>query len=240
MKKDNIILIGLLIVIVIIAFVCGYFAFSQNDSVVETKTDALKIKEEYASLNGVVNESNKKNYKEVTLSDTNPFVYKTEEEIVEILEKGTGILYFGFKKCPWCRSMIEVLESAAIEKNVGEIYYLDIENIRDVLSLDENNKVITEKEGSSNYYKILNLLDDHLSQYYLTSKENKKIDTKEKRLYAPTVVAVQNGEVKKIHEATVSSQKDPYTELKEEEKKELKQVYLDLIDLVSFTCSEGC
>jgi len=232
------ILIGLLVIIGVLALVCGYFAFQQQE-VQETKTDALKIKEEYASLNGTINESNKKNYKDVNLSDDNPFVYKTEEEIVEILEKGTGIIYFGFKRCPWCRSMIDILESAAKEKNIGEIYYLDIETIRDVFSLDENDKLVKEKEGSSNYYKILNLLDSHLTEYFLTGKDNKKIDTKEKRLYAPTVVAVSNGEVKMIHEATVSTQKDPYVELTSEEKQDLKSIYLKLIDTLT-VCNEGC
>ncbi len=241
MKKDNIILIGLLVAIALIAILCGFLAFESKEEQKELKTDAIKIKEEYASLNNQIIESNKKTYKEVNLSDKNPFVYKTEEEIVKILEKETGIIYFGFNSCPWCRNMIEVLESAAEEKSLGEIYYLDIKNIRDVLSLDENNKIIKEKEGSSNYYKILNLLDAHLREYTLKTKDNKTIKTGEKRLFAPTVVAVENGEVKKIHETTVSTHKDPYTEMTEKEKEELKNIYENLIDSISINvCNEGC
>jgi len=133
MKKDNIVLISLLGIITIIAVVCGYFTFKNQEK--EIKKDAIKIKEEYASLNDVTNEKNKKKYPEVILEDSNPFVYKTEEEIVEILKNGTGIIYFGFKSCPWCRSMIKELETVAKKENIGEIYYLDIENIRDVLVL---------------------------------------------------------------------------------------------------------
>lgn len=240
MKKDNLILISLLVIIIVIAVTCGYFGFKQTEE--ETLlTDALKIKEEYASLNEKVNEKNNKKYPIVNLQDNNPFVYKKEEEIVEILEKKTGVIYFGFKSCPWCRSMIGVLESAAYETNLNEIYYLDIENIRDVLSLDENEKVIKEKEGSSNYYKIIKFLEPKLRDYTLITKNNKSVSTNEKRLYAPTVVAVENGEIKGFHEVTVPTQKDGYQELNEKEKEELKKIYVDLINTISAgVCNEGC
>ncbi len=241
MKKDNLILIGLLVVIVFLAVLCGYFAFQKQDLSQKEKTDALKIKEEYEAFNDTVNENNKKNYPEVHLSEENPFVYKSEEEIVNILENGTGIIYFGFAKCPWCRTLLPVLDEAAKELNIGEIYYLDILNIRSVLSLDENNKIITEKEGTSNYYKILDLLQDQLRDYTLTTKEGKKVNTNEKRLYAPTVVAVSNGQIKGFHEATLPSQKTGYEILTEKEKGELKTILVDLLKSVSIgVCDEGC
>ena len=237
------IFVGLLGVIVVIALFCGYFGYKNQEEHTEEKSDAIKIQEEYASLNEQINERNKKTYPSVNLSDKNPFLYKSLDEVVSILEHGTGIIYFGFKSCPWCRSMLPILEEAASSKNIGEIYYLDIESIRDVLSLDENNKVITEKEGSPNYYKILELLQDYLSDYSLLGKDGKtRIATGEKRLYAPTVVAVQNGSVKGFHENTVKTQKDGYSPLKEEEKEELKGIYQKMMDSINFgVCSkDGC
>lgn len=241
LKKDNMILIGLLILIVLVACVCGYFAFQKSESETENKTDAIKIKEEYASLNDKINESNQKQYKTVNLSDENPFVYKTEEEIIKILESKSGIIYFGFKSCPWCRTMISVLEESSKEENLSVIYYLDIENIRDVLSLDENNKIITEKEGTSSYYKILELLDQALEEYTLVGNDGSEVKTNEKRLYAPTVIAVSNGTVESIHVGTVSSQSDPYKDLTEEEETELKEIYKEMIEIVtSLQCDDLC
>ena len=240
MKKDNVILIGLLVVIIAIAIVCGYFAFQKSESDAVTKTDAMRMQEEYASLNGKTNSSNRQ-YKSVNLSDDNPYVYRTEDEIVRILTEGSGIIYFGFKSCPWCRSMVSVLADVAKEKNIATIYYLDVENIRSVLSLDENNKLITEKEGSSGYYKILQALDDVLEEYTLTGEDGTVVDTKEKRLYAPTVVGVLNGEVKSIDVGTVDSQTDPYADLSEEQIQELEDIYTKLIDEAAApVCTEAC
>ena len=44
MKKDNIILIGLLVAIALIAILCGFLAFESKEEQKELKTDAIKIK----------------------------------------------------------------------------------------------------------------------------------------------------------------------------------------------------
>ena len=87
----------------------------------------VKIQEEYATYNEQVNENNNRTYPTVNLSDDNPFVYVTEEEAIDTLKNKTALLYFGYAGCPWCRSVLPVLESVAKEKNVSEIKYLDIE-----------------------------------------------------------------------------------------------------------------
>ncbi len=231
-------LVGLLGLIVVIAIVCAYFAFTSQK---EEFKDAIKIKEEYQSFNDKVNESNKKEYPIVNLNDDNPFVYKTEEEIVQILENGTGIIYFGFPSCPWCRTLLPVLEEVANENNIGEIYYLNIYDIRSMFSLDENKKLITEKEGSSDYYKILDLLKNYLDDYILYTEDEKSVPTNEKRLYAPTLVAVQNGKIKYFHEGTVDTQKDGYASLNANEISELKSTLNELVNSINFgVCDEGC
>ena len=162
-------------------------------------------------------------------------------KIIEILEGKTGLIYFGFPECPWCRSILPVLEEAAIENKVAEIAYLNIENIRDVLELDENEKIVTTKEGSNNYYRILKLLDDYLEEYTLTDEEGNEIKTGEKRLYAPTVVAVSNGKIVGFHSGSIETQKNGYEPLTAKEKEELKKIYTDMIEKMSEgTCNEGC
>ena len=240
-KKENIVFIALIFVIVCIAITCGYFAFQEEEVEHVELTDAVKIQEEYATYNEQVNENNNRTYPTVNLSDDNPFVYVTEEEAIDTLKNKTALLYFGYAGCPWCRSVLPVLESVAKEKNVSEIKYLDIEDIRSVLELDENNKVVTTREGTANYYKLLDVLDEYLDEYILNGKDGEEVSTGEKRIYAPTVIAVSNGEVTGIHVGSVSTQESGYDTLTDEEKEELKDIYSELIDSMNVgMCNEGC
>ena len=239
MKKENWFFLGLLGVIVIIACGCGFLAFQkvEDTSVI---TDAVKIKEEYEMLNETINDNNLK-YPTVTLSDDNPFVYRSESEIIDILNNKTGVIYFGFSSCPWCRSVLPILEDAAREVGLAQVFYLDIQNIRDVLELDENNKVVTSKEGSNGYYQIVELLDEYLSEYSLTNEKGEEISTGKKRLFAPTVVGVLNGEIVSFHEGSLDSQKSGYDALDDKEKEELKKIYVELIQkTLEGTCNEAC
>ena len=241
MQKDNIILLSLLGVVVFLFIICGAFAFKKEETILETVTNASKFKMEYESLNGKINDKTNEEYKSVNISENNKFVYKTEEEIIKILESKSGLIYFGFKSCPWCRSMVEVLDKASQNSKITNIYYLDIENIRDLLALDENNKIVTEKEGNTNYYKMLNLLDAYLDDYVLKGEKDVSVKTGEKRLYAPTVIAVVNGEIVGFHTKTVDSQTNPNEPLTEKQEKELEKIYTDLIAKTTENiCNEGC
>ena len=239
MKKENWFFLGLLGVIVIIACGCGFLAFQKVEDT-PVITDAVKIKEEYEMLNEKINDNNLK-YPTVTLSDDNPFVYRSESEIIDILNNKTGVIYFGFSSCPWCRSVLPILEDAAREVGLAQVFYLDIQNIRDVLELDENDKVVTSKEGSNGYYQIVELLDEYLSEYSLTNEKGEEISTGKKRLFAPTVVGVLNGEIVSFHEGSLDSQKSGYDTLDDKEKEELKKIYVELIQkTLEGTCNEAC
>lgn len=239
MKKENWFFLGLLGVIVIIACGCGFLAFQKVEDT-PVITDAVKIKEEYEMLNEKINDNNLK-YPTVTLSDDNPFVYRSESEIIDILNNKTGVIYFGFSSCPWCRSVLPILEDAAREVGLAQVFYLDIQNIRDVLELDENDKVVTSKEGSNGYYQIVELLDEYLSKYSLTNEKGEEISTGKKRLFAPTVVGVLNGEIVSFHEGSLDSQKSGYDALDDKEKEELKKIYVELIQkTLEGTCNEAC
>ena len=239
MKTDNKVLIILLGIISVIALVCGYFAITNKEEVV--KTDAIKMKEEYEALNGTSIESIQKEYPTVSLSEDNPYVYKTEEEIVDILENKTGIIYLGFPGCPWCRNMVGVLDSAAKAKELSTVYYLDIKEIRYTYTLDSNNKLVKEKEGSSSYYKMLEILEKYLDDYVLTTKDGKKVNTKEKRILAPSVIAVKDGKVVDFHAVTVESHKNGFDLLDEKQKKELQDIYESMIAKTQEgICTEGC
>ena len=56
MKKDKIILVLLLVMLLIVGSIMIYFSFKDDVKVVVT--DATKIKEEYENLNNKINEDN--------------------------------------------------------------------------------------------------------------------------------------------------------------------------------------
>lgn len=192
-------------------------------------TDALKFKQEYEKLN-----SNSKLPK-VIIDDDNVIKYITFEDVRMILEGGTGVIYFGFPECPWCRNMVPVLLEAADITGIDNIYYYNALDIRDKKSLDENGNIITEKEGTDEYKYIISKLNNYLGEY--KGLNNPTI----KRLYFPTVLFVYEGEVVDIHIGTIESQTDPYITLSQEQVDELKNIYIEGIHKVlNDICDETC
>lgn len=206
-KKNKITLIVLVTLTLLVVAFCTYSVLTKK----EVETDAIKFFDEYSEHNGKINENNGKNYVNVSISNTNTVKYVTEEKAAELLEKGTGIIYFGFSTCPWCRSLVSTLTSIAEEKN-KTIYYLDILDIRSSFELSEG-KINKIKDGTKGYYKILDLLDKHLENFNLEDEAGNKFNTGEKRLYAPTLVAFKDGKITDVHVGTVDSQKSGYDNL---------------------------
>ena len=184
------------------------------------ETDAMKFKEEYESVNNVVNEHTNKKNRELSISKDNPFVYATADEIVEkINNKETFIVYFGFAECPWCRSVLEELIHAAEDKNVEKIYYVDVLNIRDTREIREDGEITTTKEGTEGYMKLVELLDEVLADYTLTNEDEEEVSAGEKRIYAPNVVSISKGEAIQLETGISDDLKDPYSELTKNIKK---------------------
>lgn len=223
LKKDNIYLIVLLFLIIILALSLSFLAFEKEESKT-VKTDAIKFKEEYELLNDKVDEEGNIIYQNVNLNAENLFVYSSEDEIISLLENGTGVIYFGYANCYNCRSIVPLLNKAGEELSIEKIYYLDIYNIRDKLELDENDKIVTQTEGSNGYYKILKLLDKYLPDYTLTNKSGKEISSNEKRLLAPTIIGVKNGQIVGYYESKKFSNEALTTSEQEEIEIELKNI----------------
>lgn len=241
MDKDKKMFLGILLLLFMFMIFVGIIAFRDKKEENSMNTDAINFKNEYESLNNVVNDKSGKTIKEISIDASNPVDILTEEETVSLLENGTGIIYFGFPDCPWCRSMLPVLLKTLSNMSIDKLYYLNVKNMRDTLSLGEKNKVEVKEEGTKGYYKILELLDDVLEPYYLTSEDGKKIDTKEKRLYAPTVVAVKDGKIVDIHVGTVDSQASGYDDLSIEQQEELSNRFMELVRKVyNVDCDEAC
>jgi len=233
MKKEKILMIVSPILLSIIA-ILGYF----NSININRGIDSIKFKEEYENLNG-------DNYSELKIDKNNPIRYADYDKLLEIIKKGTGIIYLGFPECPWCRSALPVLLDAAKDGDVEIIYYMNIKNSRDsyvvedgklTYALDENGKEI---KGEAGYFKLLKALNKHLTDYKI-SFEDKEYEVGEKRLYAPSVIFVRDGEVLGIHVATVESHTNPKKALTQKQYDELYSIYEDyIIDTKGGTCSIG-
>lgn len=195
-------------------------------------TDAEKFKQEYEKING--EESYGKKTRTVSIPTDNPFIYKEASDIVEMMDnEETFLVYFGFNSCPWCRSVIEELIKIASDNNLEKIYYVDVKDIRDVKEIAEDGKIKTTKEGSKDYYKLLEKMDSVLDDYTLTNEDEEEISAEEKRIYAPNVVAVIDGKAKEMSTGTPESLKDPFQELTNELRKEIYNEFKCLIKCVN-------
>ena len=145
MKKVYIILV---VVLLVVLGVLGVFIFKKDEK------DSLKFQKEYS-----LEDSN------------NVFVYRSSEEIINILTNGTGVVYLGFPECPWCNDYVKYLNEVAKQNEIDKIYYLNILNDR--------------KDNTEEYVKIVNLIKDYLQ----FDEEGNK------RIYVPAVIAINKGEI---------------------------------------------
>lgn len=216
--KKNVIILS---VIVVIALVIAILFFLLNN---KGMSDGERFKQEYEELND--------SHLEVNIDSDNMIKYIGLEEAIDIIKNDTGVIYFGYPSCPWCRNAVPVLLDAASSTSLDTIYYVNAYNIRDVKEIDDDGNIVTTNEGDRLYDDLLEVLDDILDPYTITDDNGEVIDLGEKRLYVPMVLFVKNGEVVSYHLSTVDSQEDPSISLNDSQRDELYNIYLDGINNV--------
>lgn len=214
-KTNNRKIIVVIVILLIITVVLSFITVSKN----KLTKDERHFKIEYEKYNDEKDSSGKK-YISVNIKDDNNIEYLTGKETVEFMKKETGIIYFGFPQCSWCRSAIEVLIDAAEEMGIDKIYYYNGYGDRDEKYIDTDGEVITVHKGSDEYYQILKLLGDKAQVYEGLNDESLK------RLYFPTVLFIKDGKVVDMHVSTVESNKKENKKLSEKEYKKLKKIYI--------------
>lgn len=238
--KDNKLFMIIVTILAAIVLVLNIQKVISNNS----QTDGIKFKEEYEKLNGKKNDQGKK-YREITIDSKNKMVYRTTEEVLNLIDKKKSfVLYFGFDTCPWCRSVVPTLASISKELN-QEVYYIDVKDIRDTFELDDDNKPKLVKKSSKDYSKLLEKLEPVLEDYTLTDSDNNEIKVGEKRIYAPSIVSVIDGKAKELTTGISDKQTDGYMKLTKEMGKEtynkIKKVLKQVSDKNN-TChlDKGC
>lgn len=232
-------------VLIALIFFAGYAAvkLKNGDSITSPKYVATamekQFKEEYESLNGTTYSDGSK-ITEVEIIEDNNIEYISMTDAVNLLDSGTGVIYFGFSGCSFCRNAVPVLLEAMTSSELETIYYVDLRpenkaenDLRDTYTLNTKNKAKKTKDAEESYYEVLTSLANYLEDYVLTTDKGKKVDTGEKRLYVPTVVAVVEGEIVGFHQGTVEGhevgENGVLEALTKDEKKELLNTYSKLI-----------
>ncbi|MEA4910599.1 hypothetical protein SDC9_07916 [bioreactor metagenome] len=164
MKKKNVVV--LILILLLVLFLSIYWLFKaaykfQANSNTATTTgeltqlsDAQKFQAEYPGV-----------------AIDNRFVYRSAEEIINILKGGTGLVYLGFPECPWCQRYTVYLDEVAREQNLEKIYYYNVRQIR--------------TDNTPEYQEMVALLGENLDK-----------DTEgNPRIFVPDLTAVKNGEI---------------------------------------------
>lgn len=229
--------------IIYIILLLGITLFFTSCGKKEENVNAFKS--EYESIN---NKENDYGYKtrELNIPEDNPFVKVPAGEIINMMNaKETFVVYFGFPSCPWCRSVLEELINSLNDAHISKIYYVDVHDIRNTFSIDEKtNELVETKKGTQEYYDLLERMGNVLTSYVIKDASGENIDTKQKRIMAPNVVVVQNGEATALETGIPESLTDPYMELSEGIKKDMKNIFDSLLEPLknSSVCSPttGC
>ncbi|MDD4188145.1 MAG: hypothetical protein PHX04_05275 [Bacilli bacterium] len=232
MDKKFKVLVGILIILVLagpILYKYGQKLKEESKPTYVITNDSLQFESEYENLNNTEN-SNGDKYLTVNIPAYVPVEYTTYEKIFAILERGNGVIYFGFPESPWCRNLTPVLANAALDYGLETIYYISNQDDRNTLSLNKKKKIITDKKGADDYLKLIDLLDEFLPEY--RGLNDKTI----KRLYFPTVLFVVSGEVIGLEQSLSSYSKrvddNPYLPMTTEEKDELASIFTEYFNKV--------
>lgn len=229
MKKNIIIILSVVLIMGILSLVL-LFIKADNGKIAYTE-DEIKFKNEYEKDNGV---EIAENYilKTLNIDNDNNVKYVTDNNIINLLTKGTNVIYFGWSECNWCRTALPILLNTLKENNIDTLYYYNFKELRNAY---ENN----DEEKSKIYEEIINIIGNDIETVF----DENSTRTNEKKILAPTVVFIKDGKYIGLHFKTVDSQINSTDELNEKEKKELKHKYQELIDQLNVnvcTTDEGC
>ena len=157
-------------------------------------------------------------YQNVT--EDNVFVYRNVDEIIRIMEHGTGVVYLGYPECPWCQAYVEYLNEVAKEVGIEKIYYCNTKKVKE--------------ENMDKYKELISLLDGHL-QYN---------DEGEQWIYVPNVSFHIEGEIiGNDYETSKDTHnlKDPKEYWTKEEVENLKETltgYMKKVDTALSMCTD--
>lgn len=118
------------------------------------QTDAAKFKQQYPKV-----------------AADNRFVFANADEVVDLFERGDGVVFLGFSECPWCQQLAPIVDEAAKAEGLDKIYYLNIREARQ--NNDETYRALVKK----------------LENYLPKDKDGNP------RIFVPDVTVLRQGEI---------------------------------------------
>ena len=150
------------------------------------------------------------------LPKENVFKVININEAINLVKKGNGALFIGYKECIWCQQYIKVIDDIAKKNSLPKVYYLDIRKDR--------------KNNSKKYQELVNLLKDRL----------KNDDLGNKRIFVPFLVIAKDGKILETDDETSDLSKDkvnPLTYWTDEKINSLNEKLKSHIEQIK-TCNE--
>ena len=142
---------------------------------------------------------------------TKNFTEISMDQALDLFKNGeSGIVFFGFKDCPWCKEAAPSLEKVAKEQD-KEIYYVKTRS-------DEDHELLYDDSQR-----------EELSQYIGQWMDENEDEENKLWLYVPLVIHIKNGTATGGHEGTIEGHDAKERKMNEEEKEELMEIYSDLI-----------
>ena len=108
------------------------------------------------------------------VEEDNVFYTKDQDSVMKLIEHGTGVVYLGFKECPWCQAYAPYLDEVSKEYDLSVLYY-DILNDR--------------KENTEFYQNLVEPIGKQGED--ITGYDNDG----NARIYVPLVLYIVNGEI---------------------------------------------
>lgn len=143
---------------------------------------------------------------EFEISKDNNFKYLKYDELMEILNNKSGIIFLGSSDCQWCLKAAKLLNESLKYKDIKEdIYYYNPKKIK--------------ANNSEKYQELLKKLDE-----YLIEDEDKKKD-----LLLPDIYFVKNGKIIDHNNDLATIKTNPEEYLTKERTKEIKEKFEESI-----------
>lgn len=104
------------------------------------------------------------------LAEDHRFKATPADEVLRLFTSGSGIVFLGFKECPWCQQLAPIVDEAAQAEQLT-VHYLDIRQAR--------------ADNDATYRQLVEKLTPHL----------RKDEHGQPRIYVPDVTALRGGAI---------------------------------------------
>jgi thiol-disulfide isomerase/thioredoxin len=194
-KVFLVIIVGIILVALLLVVFWNFIGNSDSNGYVQNPynvveytpapgnaADAQRFKERYEELNYVLNDYGDSQHRHIYIPENNRVVFIDFDELMELIDSGTGVFFFGRPGCPSCRALFPTLLEVAEVEGMYIYYYYYIDSDR--------------SEHNENYARILELLHEYLpTDLTNQTPDEEGFDENQKRVTLPHLFFMQDGVV---------------------------------------------